>query len=184
MALLKNLHDDFALKDLDRLHYFLGIEVSSSQGNFLLTRREVQGGLALSMPAKRAGWPRCCWIASSRGRSPTPVGVASSHWPCQVLERAVRSFFQVAVHVEIGNGSNALFWTDRWIHGCSVGHIAPCMLAAVPTWLRRHSVSAVFCNTRDICGALTVQVIIDYLRLWVLLETMRGFPQGTPNEKN
>lgn len=45
------------------------------------------------------------------------------------LERAVRSFFQVAVHVEIGNGSNALFSTDRWIHGCSVGHIAPCMLA-------------------------------------------------------
>lgn len=60
MALLKNLHDDFALKDLGRLHYFLGIEVSSSQGNLFLTRREVQGGLALSMPAKRAGWPRCC----------------------------------------------------------------------------------------------------------------------------
>jgi hypothetical protein len=32
-------------------------------------------------------------------------------------ERAVRAFFQVAVHVEVGNGSNTLFWTDRWISG-------------------------------------------------------------------
>jgi hypothetical protein len=55
-------------------------------------------------------------------------------------------FFQVAVHVEVGNGSGALFWTDRWINGHSIGHIAPSLFAAVPNQLRRQAVSSAMMN--------------------------------------
>jgi hypothetical protein len=37
-SLLKNLESDFALKDLDDLHYFLGIEVSKISGGILLSQ--------------------------------------------------------------------------------------------------------------------------------------------------
>ena len=37
-ALLKNLQEEFALKDLGNLHYFLGIEVNKTQNGILLTQ--------------------------------------------------------------------------------------------------------------------------------------------------
>jgi hypothetical protein len=37
-ALLKSLEEDFALKDLGNLHYFMGIEVTRSQQGILLTQ--------------------------------------------------------------------------------------------------------------------------------------------------
>ena len=88
-------------------------------------------------------------------------------------ERAVRAFFQVAVHVEVGNGSSTLFWTDRWINGHFIGHIAPSLLAAVPTRLRRRTVSSALHNrawVTDIRGAPTVQVILCYLHVYELLQ--------------
>jgi hypothetical protein len=39
-ALLKNLHEEFALKDLGNLHYFLGIEVNKTQNGILLTQKK------------------------------------------------------------------------------------------------------------------------------------------------
>ena len=46
--LLQNLHDDFALKDLGTLHYFLGIEVStSSDGELLLSQSKYAKELIL-----------------------------------------------------------------------------------------------------------------------------------------
>ncbi|XP_066371097.1 uncharacterized protein [Miscanthus floridulus] len=88
-------------------------------------------------------------------------------------ERAARAFFQVAVHVEVGNGSNTLFWTDRWINGHSIGHIAPALLAAVPARLRRRTVSSALHDrawARDIRGVPTVQVILGNLHVCDLLQ--------------
>jgi histone deacetylase 1/2 len=39
-ALLKKLNEDFALKDLGDLHYFLGIEVSKVRDGILLTQEK------------------------------------------------------------------------------------------------------------------------------------------------
>lgn len=83
-------------------------------------------------------------------------------------ERAVQAFFKVAVHVEVGNGAEALFWTDRWIDGRSISHIAPCLLVAVPARRRRRTVASALTNNAwvsDIQGAQTVQVIVEYLVL-------------------
>jgi hypothetical protein len=39
-ALLKNIENDFALKDLEDLHYFLGIEVTKTKEEILLTQQK------------------------------------------------------------------------------------------------------------------------------------------------
>lgn len=46
----------------------------------------------------------------------------------------------------LGNGSNTMFWTDRWISSCSVGHTTPYLLATMPTRPRRLSVSSALTN--------------------------------------
>jgi hypothetical protein len=53
MALLRNL-EEFALKDLDDLHFFLGIEVSKINGGILLSQRKYAMDLV-----KRAGMNSC-----------------------------------------------------------------------------------------------------------------------------
>jgi histone deacetylase 1/2 len=44
-ALLKDLHADFALKDLGELHYFLGIEVKKASNGILLTQQKYTSDL-------------------------------------------------------------------------------------------------------------------------------------------
>jgi hypothetical protein len=40
IALVKDLNNDFAIKDLGDLHYFLGIEVKKIQNSLLLTQEK------------------------------------------------------------------------------------------------------------------------------------------------
>lgn len=94
-------------------------------------------------------------------------------------ERAVRAFFQVAVHIEVGSGSSTLFWTDRWINGQSIGHIAPALLAAVPKRLRRRAMSSALHGrawARDIKGPRTVQVILGYVQVDALIRDVHLQP--------
>jgi hypothetical protein len=44
-ALLANMKNDFALKDLGNLHYFLGIEVKHTLDGLLLTREKYSSDL-------------------------------------------------------------------------------------------------------------------------------------------
>ena len=53
-ALLKNLNDEFALKDLGDLHYFLGIEVSKVQDGIFLTQEKYASDLL-----KHVGMENC-----------------------------------------------------------------------------------------------------------------------------
>jgi len=45
--------------------------------------------------------------------------------------------FAIAVNTEIGNGNNTLFWTDKWMHGCSLENHAPMVFASVPPRIRK-----------------------------------------------
>lgn len=90
-------------------------------------------------------------------------------------ERTVQAFFQVAIHIEVGNGVDCMFWTDRWINGSSISHLASCLYAVVPARRRRMSVSSALRDcawVSDIRGAMTVQVLLDYLCIWELVETV------------
>jgi hypothetical protein len=58
-ALLKNLEENFALKDLGDLHYFLGIEVTKTKEGILLTQHKYANELL-----KRAGMIDCKSIST------------------------------------------------------------------------------------------------------------------------
>jgi hypothetical protein len=81
--------------------------------------------------------------------------------------------------------SSRLQFTSRWatapirysgqIGGSvvTIGHIAPSLLVAVPTRLRRRTVNSALHNrawVTDIRGAPTVQVILGYLHVYDLLQ--------------
>jgi len=53
-ALLRDLKEQFALKDLGELHYFLGIEVHKTNGGILLTQEKYASDLL-----KRVGMADC-----------------------------------------------------------------------------------------------------------------------------
>jgi hypothetical protein len=72
--------------------------------------------------------------------------------------------------VDLSNGNIALFWTDWWLNGKSLADVAPCLCAAVGPRVRKvRTVAQSLQGDRwiaDISGALTVQVILDYLLVW------------------
>jgi len=90
------------------------------------------------------------------------------------VESIVLDMFNASISIQIGNGQRSYFWTDRWIQGRSIKDLAPALLAAVrPRAQRQRTVAEGLSNrawVRDITGALTVQVIIEYLQIWNLVE--------------
>jgi hypothetical protein len=45
----------------------------------------------------------------------------------------LEAVFSMAVVTEIGDGTNTLFWQDRWLFGKSIGDLAPTLAALIPT---------------------------------------------------
>jgi hypothetical protein len=75
--------------------------------------------------------------------------------------------------VEVGDGRNTLFSSDRWIHGQRIADIALRLIAAVPKKIiKRCTVHEALTERKwvsDIRGALTVGVILEFLHLWEIL---------------
>jgi len=75
----------------------------------------------------------------------------------------------IAVTTEIGNGQNTLFWTDRWLHGCSTENLAPTVFARVsPRIRKRRTVAEALSNVqwaRDIHGGLSWIGMREFLQL-------------------
>jgi hypothetical protein len=85
------------------------------------------GGLGICS-LKELGWAlrmRWLWLAKVEPGKPW-AGL-----PMHFLSN-VESFFDAAIHTEIGNGCSTLFWEDRWIHGRNVMDIALKLLLVVP----------------------------------------------------
>ena len=69
----------------------------------------------------------------------------------------------------VGNGKNTLFWTDMWLLGQRLDQIFPHQFRAVAARAKKRTVHDALVENRwisDIRGALTVNVLIEYLRLW------------------
>jgi len=47
------------------------------------------------------------------------------------------AMFAIAVESMVGNERNTLFWTDRWLHGCSLEDLAPNVVNCVPIKFRK-----------------------------------------------
>lgn len=87
----------------------------------------------------------------------------------------VKAMFKISIISNVGNGQNTLFWTDRWIHGCSVSDLAPLVFAQVPArTAHSRTVAQALTDQRweqDIVGALSAEAFYEYYQLWsVLLE--------------
>jgi hypothetical protein len=125
---------------------------------------------------KELGWAlRMRWLWLTKVEPDKPWAGLPMHFPSKV-----KSFFHAATHTEIGNGHSTLFWEDRWIHGRNVMDIAPRLLLAVPRRIQNsRTVQTALANRswlNDIQGALTVEVLADYLDLWDAITTVNINP--------
>ncbi|XP_071681529.1 uncharacterized protein [Lolium perenne] len=80
------------------------------------------------------------------------------------------ALFNASVTISVGTGDRLLFWEDPWINGLSAAAIAPVVLKLIrPGIVKTRTVDDVLrLNARalEIVGGLSVQVVLQYLRLW------------------
>jgi hypothetical protein len=143
-------------------------------GNCLVSWAKVQrpymfGGLGVH-DLERMSWAlriRWLWFMKTDPSKPW-IGL-----PINIPKQA-QAFFQMAITVNIGNGNSSKFWIDNWLQGKSVADLAPNLVLAVPKRvIQRRTVSQALSNrgwVADIKGALTVQVLIEFLKVWELVE--------------
>ncbi|KAM0883521.1 hypothetical protein ACQ4PT_031574 [Festuca glaucescens] len=85
------------------------------------------------------------------------------------------AMFRASVVITVGAGESILFWEDPWIGGLSVAVVAPAVLRLVkPGVVSRRKVSEGMANNswvRDISGTLSVDAVVQFLKLWVAVES-------------
>ena len=70
------------------------------------------------------GWAlqmRWLWIEKTKPERPW----AGLEIPVHMHKSAM---FAISVVTSVGNSENTMFWTDHWIHGCSLQDLAPNVL--------------------------------------------------------
>jgi hypothetical protein len=48
------------------------------------------------------------------------------------LNAGLQAFFSMAVALEVGDGTNTLFWKDRWLSGEQISDLAPLIAVMIP----------------------------------------------------
>jgi hypothetical protein len=90
------------------------------------------------------------------------------------MGREVQSLIDMAVVTVIGDGSDTLFWKDRWFDGRKIQDIAPNIYAMVPKRvINRRRTSEALQNMSwiaDFRGALTVAIILEFVELYQRLD--------------
>ncbi|WVZ85537.1 hypothetical protein U9M48_032454 [Paspalum notatum var. saurae] len=143
-------------------------------GNYIVSWDVVQrppqyGGLGI-LNLEMLGWAlriRWLWLEKTDASRPW-AGL-----PVQV-HRNAKALFDVAVVSVVGNGESVKFWTDRWLHGKIVAEHCPSLIKLIPKRaLKRRTVAEGLTDRKwvlDIRGALSVQVLVEYLQLWSLVD--------------
>ncbi|GJM95726.1 hypothetical protein PR202_ga12503 [Eleusine coracana subsp. coracana] len=86
-----------------------------------------------------------------------------------------RALFDISIVSQVGQGTNVLFWTDKWLFGCSLAELAPSVVAAVPLKTKQQRTVAEALLGRqwptDIQSGLSLVGLYEYFQLWdALLE--------------
>jgi hypothetical protein len=72
------------------------------------------------------------------------------------------------------SGETILFWNDIWLSGHTILELAPNMIKVIPKrTINRRTVSQALLNqywVNDIRGALSVQLLVEYLYIWDQME--------------
>jgi len=84
----------------------------------------------------------------------------------------------------VGNGEKILFWKDRWLDGHTIAEIAPNLVKSVHKQTAKRTVAQALLNGKwveDIKGALTVQILVEYLQIWDLVDGLT-LQQDVPDQ--
>jgi hypothetical protein len=80
-----------------------------------------------------------------------------------------QAFFQASITCVVRDGKSMWFWMDPWLDGRRIGDLMPELLEVVqPRARRRRSVAVTLAGhawIRDVVGALTIPVFMQYLQL-------------------
>ncbi|WVZ63220.1 hypothetical protein U9M48_012865 [Paspalum notatum var. saurae] len=168
----------WVIKAIDKLHrgfLWKGREKANG-GNCLVSWDRVQwplelGGLGIHN-LEVLGWAlRIRWLWSQR----TDLDRLLAGLLVSVPAKA-RAMFDVAVRTMVGDGNSTKFWIDRWLDGKCIAELAPAIFSAVPKRAIKSRTVAQALHNRtcvsDVSGALTIQVLIDYLFIWDLVDDM------------
>ena len=92
-----------------------------------VSRPKELGGLGI-LDLQKFGWAlrvRWLWLSKTEPDKPWAAFPVIVHGNAQAL-------FNVVVTMEVGNGANTKFWTDRWLQGSSIQLLAPNLFATIP----------------------------------------------------
>ena len=84
-----------------------------------------------------------------------------------------------SLSVVVGDGAAVMLWTDNWALIGQLCKFAPSLYAATSRAGRKRVLRDVLADNqwaRDVTGALTVQVVRDYLKVWELLRSVQLHP--------
>lgn len=144
-------------------------------GKCLISRRKLlipkrNGGLGLKDLKIMGLALRLRWMWLQRTEDKCWSGLPLKHEP------AAQAMFDNSITVQLGDGNKAEFWTDRWLDGRKVSELAPNLVRAVAPRTRdtRTAREALQDNAwvDDVEGALTSEVIMKFVTLCNLLETV------------
>jgi hypothetical protein len=133
-----------------------------------VTRPKELGGLGLFDIRKlswalRARWP---WLQMTEPDKPW------TQFQVHVCKE-VHSLIDMAVVTKVGDGSNTLFWKDRWLNGKRIKDIAPAVYAMVPKRIiNTRKVKEAMLNLRWVTnfqGALVVPMLAEYFDLYQVI---------------
>jgi hypothetical protein len=126
------------------------------------------GGLGISSLKELCWALRMRWLWLHKTNPVKPW----ANLPIQVPKKA-GSFFSIVLVSKGGNGAHTLFWTDKWLLGQNVCSLAPRLFAIIPKRIaNKRTVLEALSNRKwisGIKGAMSVEVIVEYLNLWELL---------------
>jgi hypothetical protein len=95
-------------------------------------------------------------------------------------DKRTSAFFFASVRFVLGDGATFLFWVDPWLDGKCIADLMPDLAGTIPARRRRNCTVAYTMQglawIRDIKGALTVQVIMQYLQLFQMLQSVQLRP--------
>jgi hypothetical protein len=96
------------------------------------------------------------------------------------VDDQVTHIFNAAARVLIGNGKRCFFWIDKWLHGRSIGDIAPDVYRLInPLTKSIRTVSEAVANnawTKDIKKAINIQMFLQVLVIWEEVSTIQLDP--------
>ena len=95
------------------------------------------------------------------------------------MPQIARALFDVAVDYILGSGESIKFWKDHWLQGKTIVELAPNLYSLVPKRIIKTRTVAQALNNhgwvKDKRGALSVQVLVEYLQIWDLVDEGRAW---------